>query len=420
MRIVKLMVLLVVLQVFIGAADFGFAANLKEDIYAELELLSDAIVAVENEYITVVEPKELIYGALKGMLSSLDEYSQFMDPESFKQMRAETEGEFGGLGIEIALRDDLLTIITPIDDTPAFTAGLQSGDRIVKIDDAVTRGITIMDAVKKLRGKPGAKIKLTILRESEEKLFDITITRAVIKIHSIRKSQVIEDNIGYIKLTDFSEKTPRDLDAALQKLKKENMDSLIMDLRNNPGGLLNVSVEVASRFLSKGTLIVYTKGRTKIQNFEFHSHGNADFEKMPMVVLINGGSASASEIVAGALQDEHRAVVVGEKSFGKASVQTIIPLKDGSALRLTTAKYYTPSGRLIHGEGIIPDVEVKYKQNEKHDKNKSEEVFERVNGEEIEKEPVAEEYDNQLIQAIYLIKGIRAYKRLNDHVEKQG
>lgn len=415
MRKFKILAVVVIVQFAFCA--LSFAKDTKDDLYNQLELLSDAIVSIQDEYVKVMEPKELIYGALKGMLSSLDAHSQFMDPETYKDMKVETEGEFGGLGIEISIKDDLLTIVSPIDDTPAYKAGLKAGDRIVKIDNEITRGITIMDAVKKLRGKPETDIKLTILRESEDRLLDFTITRKIIKIQSVRDSKILKGNIGYIKLTDFSEKTPKDLDLALKKLKEQNMDSLIFDLRNNPGGLLNISVEVASRFLPKGTLIVSTKGRTKTQNFEFRSHGDPDFENIPIVVLINNGSASASEIVAGAFKDDKRAILVGEKSFGKGSVQTIIPLKDGSALRLTTALYYTPSGRSIHGEGIMPDVEVKLietKEDAKGEtKEKNDKVFEKVNTAPEDKK-TEEKYDNQLTQAIYIIEGIKAYDRLKN------
>lgn len=330
----------------------------EDDLYHQIEIFSDAITAIQNDYVETIPSKDIIYGALKGMLSSLDPYSQFMDPDTFKELQVETEGEFGGLGIEITIRDNLLTIITPLDDTPAYKAGLQAQDRIVRIEDKITKDMTLTEAVKLLRGKPGTDVKLTIMRESEENFKEITVTRDIIAIKAVRKAEILQDNIGYIKLTDFSEKTKSDLDLALEKLAKSGMDSLIFDLRNNPGGLLISSVETVSEFLPTGKLIVYTKGREKNQNIEYRATGKTNFKDMPLIVMINGGSASASEIVAGAIQDHKRGIILGTKSFGKGSVQTVIPMRDGSALRLTTAKYYTPLGRTINETGITPDVSV--------------------------------------------------------------
>jgi carboxyl-terminal processing protease len=373
--------------------DISFAkTSEKNDLYSQIEIFSDAITAIENDYVDSVTPKDMIYGALKGMLSSLDPYSQFMDPDTFKELQVETEGQFGGLGIEITLRDNLLTIITPLHGTPADEAGLQALDRIVKIDDKITKDITLTEAVKLMRGKPGTDVTLTIMRENEDKLKEYTITRDIIQIKSVRKSELIDDSIGYIKLTDFSEKTKRDLDKALEDLEKKGMDSLIFDLRNNPGGLLLSSVETASEFLPTGELIVYTKGREENQNSEFRATGKSRYRDIPLIVMVNSGSASASEIVAGAIQDHKRGIILGTKSFGKGSVQTVIPLRDGSALRLTTAKYYTPSGRTINEKGVIPDVIVEFEpvdQEKIEQAKKDKSVFDKMeNGEsEIKADP---------------------------------
>ena len=393
-----------------------------EEVYKELELFTDALAIVQSDYVEEPQAKDLIYGALKGMLATLDPYSQFLDPDSYNELRVETEGEFGGLGIEITIRDDLLTVIAPIDDTPAFRVGLLAGDRIVKIDGELTRGITLLEAVKKLRGRPQTKVTLTVLREGENTLKDFTITRDIIKIKSIREARLIEDSIGYIKLSDFRENTPRDLREAVERLRDGEMDSIILDLRNNPGGLLDVSIAVAELFLERRQLVVSTKGRLRHQNLELRTRIDGSINDIPMVVMINEGSASASEIVAGAIQDHHRGVVIGMKSHGKASVQTIFPLKDGSALRLTTSKYFTPSGRSIHGEGIMPDVTVPLERVEEEEKDQAQEIFKKIESEENggaegQTEVKAEEkdepefrIDNQLARAVDLLKGIRVYQ----------
>lgn len=384
-----------------------------EALYHELEIFSDALSIVQSDYVEEPEAKQLIYGALKGMLATLDPYSQFLDPDSYNELKVDTEGEFGGLGIEISLKDDLLTVISPIDDTPAYKAGVKAGDRIVKIDGELTRGITLLDAVKKLRGKPSTTVTLTVLREGENALKDYTMTRDIIKIQSVREAKILEEHIGYLRLSDFREHTPADLETALERLKTEGMDGLIIDLRNNPGGLLDVSVSVTELFLDRRQMIVSTKGRFKSQNLEFQSRRRGSIPEVPIVVLVNEGSASASEIVAGALQDHRRAIVVGVKTYGKASVQTIFPLKDGSALRLTTSKYFTPSGRLIHGEGIKPDVVVPLEAVPEESKDKppsSEAVFERVEHPEKPNDTEKPKMDNQLARAVDLLKGIKVYQ----------
>jgi carboxyl-terminal processing protease len=380
------------------------------DLFKQIELFSDAVTYVRSNYVDELNEKDLIYGALKGMLASLDPYSQFMDPESFKEIQVETKGEFGGLGIEISIRDGLLTIISPLEDTPAFKAGIKPGDRIVKIDNVSTKDISLIDAVKKLRGKPGAEVTITILRESEGRIFDVKITRAIIKVESIKEATMLEGNIGYIRLAEFQERTPQDVAKALNKLKGSGMEGLILDLRNNPGGLLDAAVKVSDSFVDQGKTIVSTRGRLKEQEIIYKARASSGND-YPMVVMINGGSASASEIVAGAIQDNGRGIILGTKSFGKGSVQTVIPLKDNSALRLTTAKYFTPSGRAIREEGIVPDVVVEYQELRKKDENqkKIEEVFEKLDDNDKEEK----DYDNQLMRAIDLLKGIKAYKNLS-------
>ena len=383
-----------------------------EALYKELELFSDALSIVQSDYVEEPEAQQLIYGALKGMLATLDPYSQFLDPDSYNELKVDTEGQFGGLGIEISIKDDLLTIIAPIDDTPAYHAGLKAGDRIVKIDGELTRGITLLEAVKKLRGKPETTVTLTVLRDGENQVKEFTLARAIIKIQSVREAKLLEDHIGYIRLSDFRENTPADLESALDRLRGEGMEGLVLDLRNNPGGLLDVAVSTTELFLERRQMIVSTKGRFKSQNLEFHSRRQGPMQETPVVVLVNEGSASASEIVAGALQDHRRAILVGIKTYGKASVQTIFPLKDGSALRLTTSKYFTPSGRLIHGEGITPDVVVPLEPapEPKETSPSSKEVFDRVEHPEQPEKTSEAAHDNQLARAVDLLKGIKVYQ----------
>jgi len=411
---------LILLAAFICVLVFSFmksyvtcetasTAEPESDLYDKIELFSSAITIVQSDYVEKVEPKKLVYGALEGLLTSLDGYSQFMDPESFKEMEIDTRGEFGGLGIEIGIRDEVLTIIAPIDGTPAHEAGLKAGDRIVKIDGELTRGIKLTEAVKKLRGKPGTEVTLTVLREGEDKILDFTITRNTIKIKSIKDARILVPGIGYLKLVEFQQNTPKELKEKLKKLTTEGMEALILDLRNNPGGLLDVSYKVADIFLSKGKLVVSLKGRVPEQNKEYISSGRSPYTDFPIIVLVNQGSASASEIVAGAVQDNKRGIILGTKTFGKASVQTVIPLKDGSAVRLTTAAYYTPSGRLIRDEGIIPNVEVKLREI-KVAKVDEKNVFEKVDKDE-SLEPEKEILDNQMQAALDMLRGIMFYKK---------
>jgi carboxyl-terminal processing protease len=323
--------------------------------YEQLRLFTEVLSIVQNQYVDETQSKDLIYNAIKGTLRGLDPHSSFLEPESYKEMQVETSGSFGGLGIEITLRDDILTVVSPIDGTPAHRAGIQPGDRIVKIDGVSTKDMQLADAVKRMRGKPGTPVTITVVREGWAEPKDFPIVREQIRIQSVRAYE-LENGIGYIRLRQFQEQTPTDLEGAIDKLTKSGAKALILDLRNNPGGLLTASVEVTEKFVEDGKLVVYTEGRVRNQNMRFTAHGKHPFTTLPMVILVNQGSASASEIVAGALQDYGRAIVVGTQTFGKGSVQTIIPLSDGSGLRLTTAKYFTPKGRSIHGKGLTPDI----------------------------------------------------------------
>ncbi len=395
----------------------------KDDLYRQVELFSDTFAIIQTEYVDDVEPHNLIYGALKGMLSSLDPHSQFLDPDAYNELKVDTEGKFGGLGIEVTVKDGLLTIVTPIEDTPAWKAGVKTNDRIVKINNELTRDMTLTDAVKRLRGKPGEAVNITILRESEKKILEFKIVRDIIKINNIKGARILEDGIGYIRLVEFRENTAKDMDTALENLTKQGVNALILDLRNNPGGLLDAAVKVTEKFIDKDKLVVYTKGRRTTQNMEFISHAAHPIVDLPMVVLINEGSASGSEIMAGALQDHKRAIILGTKSFGKGSVQTVIPLSDGSALRLTTSKYFTPSGKQIHGKGIIPDIVVEEGRIElaaspepEPKTQKPEEIFKEIEKKEKpeKKEEEAKEYsaDNQLMRAVDVLKAIKIYKEI--------
>lgn len=334
----------------------AYAGN-KGDKLKALETFSQALSYIERSYVEEVDSEKLIYGAISGMLNELDPHSSFMTKESFQDFQVETKGEFGGLGIQIGMRENNLTVIAPIEDTPAYEAGLLAGDMIIKIEGVSTSGITLDKAVDKLRGKPGTKVTITILRKTKKEPFDVTLTRAIIKVKAV-KSRVIEENIGYIRLTQFKEKSGDEVQSALKELDKSNVKGIILDLRNNPGGLLNEAINISSLFLPSGKTVVFTRDRSGKENpYRTRSFTYRD-EERPVIVLVNEGSASASEIVSGAIQDYKRGIVIGQTTFGKASVQSIIPMHDGSAVKLTTARYYTPKGRSIQGVGIKPDIEV--------------------------------------------------------------
>jgi len=325
----------------------------------ELRTFSDVFGRIKNDYVESVEDKELLENAIRGMLTGLDPHSAYLDADQFKELQVGTTGQFGGLGIEVGMEDGFVKVIAPIDDTPAQRAGVMAGDLVIRLDDTPVKGMTLNDAVKVMRGKPGTDIKLTIVREGLDKPLQITITRDIIKVKSV-KHRMLEPGYGYLRISQFQSKTADYLMKAMAGLKKENdgaLKGLILDLRNNPGGVLNGAVAVSDAFLNKG-LIVYTEGRLPNSSLRFNATPDDVADGAPIIVLVNQGSASALEIVAGALQDHKRAVIIGARTFGKGSVQTILPLSSGTALKLTTARYYTPSGRSIQVEGIKPDIEL--------------------------------------------------------------
>ncbi len=341
----------------------------------ELRAFTDVFARIKSDYVEPVDDKKLITEAINGMLSGLDPHSSYLDVEGFKDLQVGTQGEFGGLGIEVGMEDGFVKVVSPIEDTPAYRAGLKTGDLIIKLDDTPVKGLSLNDAVKRMRGKPGSQIGLTILRKGEQKPIIVKLTRAVIKIRSV-KFKLLDPGYGYVRVTQFQEHTGDLLVESLQKLYKDNKEplkGLILDLRNDPGGLLNGAVAVSAAFIKPDALVVYTEGRTEDakmrltasrENYlrpmqpDYLSKLPEGVKSVPMVVLVNGGSASASEIVAGALQDHKRAVIMGTQTFGKGSVQTILPLGNNTAIKLTTARYFTPSGRSIQAKGIVPDIVV--------------------------------------------------------------
>jgi carboxyl-terminal processing protease len=335
------------------------AQALPDDTYKELQTFANVLAIVQKNYVEPVSTKELINGAITGMLSSLDPHSAYLTPDLYRDLEVETRGSFGGLGIEITIKNDVLTVVSPIEGTPAYNAGIRAGDEIIKINDDFTKGMTLTDAVKMMRGPKGSAIHLTLHREGLPELFTVAVTRDVIKIQSV-KSKQLKDGYDYLRITTFQDGTSEDVTKVLDKFSRQDhgqIKGLVMDLRDNPGGLLNQAVSVADTFLDGG-LVVYTQGRLDSQQQKYFAHKKSVFVDYPMVVLVNGGSASASEIVAGALQDQRRAIIEGTQTFGKGSVQTILPLDDESALRLTTARYFTPNGRSIQAVGITPDMVV--------------------------------------------------------------
>lgn len=327
------------------------------ETYEELKIFAEVLSQIQKHYVEEVKVKNLVQGAMRGMLATLDPHSAYMTPEMYKEIQVETKGEFGGVGIQIGVKDNRLTVIAPIEGTPAHKAGIKAGDFIVKVDDESTKDMTLLDAVQRMRGQKGTKVTLTVQREGILDPLVFTLVRDTIKIESVR-FKIIDNTIGYIRLTQFQESSAKELSKALKQFQEQKLQALVLDLRNNPGGLLTAAVEVSEQFLDGGKLIVYIKGRDGRKD-EYFSKAKEPLVDYPMIVLVNEGSASASEIVAGALQDWGRAVVLGTTTFGKGSVQTILPLSDGSGLRLTTAKYYTPKGRSIQSTGITPDIAVK-------------------------------------------------------------
>jgi carboxyl-terminal processing protease len=403
----------------------------KED-YETLETFTNLLAIVRKNYVEEVDTKELINGAINGMLNSLDPHSAYLTPDLYKDLQMETQGRFGGLGIEITVRNGILTVVSPIEDTPAYKAGVKAGDQIIKIEEEFTKDMTLTQAVKKLRGPKGTKVTISIKREGSAEILTFGIERDTIRVQSVR-SRNLEEGYGYVRIAQFQERTDRDVQRALEKLngEKAGVKGLVLDLRNNPGGLLTQAVRISDLFLDSG-LIVYTEGRLEGQRQKYFARKEGSWMDFPIVVLVNGGSASASEIVAGALQDHKRAIVLGTKTFGKGSVQTILPLDDSSALRLTTARYYTPKGRSIQATGIVPDIVLdttslqEAKAEEKQRLNLREENLpghlqnQKNQGEkesEKEKQPTTKkeegtENDPQLQRALELLKGWDVFKQL--------
>ncbi len=412
---------------FLAIPASGIAQNNSSETYRQLDLFGDVFERVRADYVEQVGDEDLIEAAINGMLTSLDPHSSYMSPKSFKDMQVQTKGEFGGLGIEVTMENGFVKVVSPIDDTPAFRAGLQSGDLITHLDEEAVQGLTLAQAVEKMRGKVGEDIKLTIRREGREP-FDVTITRDNIRIRSTRWRT--EGDVGYIRITSFSEQSYDGLESGMKKIKEKlgsKLKGIVLDLRNNPGGLLDQAIKISDAFLDRGE-IVSTRSR-RADDATRHNAKPGDLaEKLPMVVLVNGGSASASEIVAGALQDHRRAIVLGTRTFGKGSVQTIMPLSGHGAIRLTTARYYTPSGRSIQAKGIEPDIEVRQAKLEDVDNaqrrreedlrgaldntKKPEEPAETAEKPAAEKKaPEAKPFDYQLRRALDIIAGIALYNQ---------
>jgi len=416
------------LNLFFGAQVYVRSAQAaeKDDVYGNLELFTRVLERVRQDYVDgeKLTYQDLIYGALKGMLNTLDPHSEFMEPVKYNELKDETEGVYGGVGIMVGLRGDHLTVVAPMEDSPAFRAGIMSGDRITKIDGKSTDRVNLTEAVKLLRGETGTDVSITVLRPATGVSKDYKLTRANINVETVKDIDGKEDypigdnHIGYVRLTQFGEKTSGELEEALKKLEKQGMQGLIMDLRDNPGGLLDQAAKVCEKFLPAHTLVVSTESRDPSETRKYLASGHDVHPNLPIVLLVNGGSASASEIVAGCLQDLKRAVLVGEQTFGKGSVQSIIPLQDGSALRLTTAKYFTPSHRVIHEKGITPDIVIPMSADE------LEAVFLRrspggldsIDTDKLEKARIAR--DVQLDRAMDLLKGITLYTKRAPFVAK--
>ena len=415
----------------------GSAQAYNSQTYDQIRLFSEALSIVQKNYVEEPESQELVRGAIKGMLTSLDPHSSFMNPDMYKEMQIDTQGEFQGIGITIGIRDSILTVIAPIDDTPAFRAGIQAGDKIVMIEGTSTKDMSLMEAVKLMRGPKGTKVTISIVREGEPKPIKHTITRDVIPLLSV-KVKDIDPSVGYVRITQFQKKTSTEFSEALEKIREEKGETfkgLVLDLRNNPGGLLLSAIEVTDRFVDSGP-IVTTKGRLKNQDFAYNAQSKGTEPEYPMVVLVNGGSASASEIVAGALQDYKKAILIGTTTFGKGSVQTIYRLGDGSGMRVTTARYFTPLGRSIQATGIEPDIVVRnqsgtprghvrekdltgHLENDqvKEDEDDSDKEEEKMPAADFIPEDPAE--DAQLMRAIDLLKGLDLFKSLQGTADTQ-
>ncbi len=400
-----------------GVEKTGYAS----ESYEELKVFAEVLTQVKKHYVEDVKTNDLVHGAVRGMLKTLDPHSAYMTPEMYKEMRVETKGEFEGLGIQIGIKEHHVTVIAPIEGTPAHAAGIETGDVILKVDETPTKDLTLMEAVQRMRGPKGTSVTLTVRREGATETLNFTIIRDTIKIHSVR-SRLLDDHIGYVRISQFQESTPQDLGKELVKLHDDGTQGLILDLRNNPGGLLSAAVGVSEQFLQPDTLIVSVKGRDGRKD-EYRSSPPMDPPEYPMIVLVNQGSASASEIVAAAMQDWGKAVILGKTTFGKGSVQTILPLSDGSGLRLTTAKYYTPRGESIHSVGVKPDIVVEPKPIKLDEEPKESPSPEAEAGTSSEPDAGAEKpkdletelmkKDVQLQKAIELLKTWKVFKGLH-------
>ncbi|WP_326498440.1 S41 family peptidase [Methylobacter sp. YRD-M1] len=428
----------IMLGVFVATCGSVFADRDNAEVATDTEALpfedlrtfTEIFGRIKRDYVEPVSDKKLLEDAIRGMLSGLDPHSAYLIAEEYQELKEGTTGQFGGLGIEVTMENGFVKVVSPIDDTPAQRAGIKTGDLIVRLDDQPVKGMSLTDAVKIMRGEPGSKILLTVVREGEEAPLKITITRDIIKVKSV-KSRMLEKDYGYVRISSFQSRTGESLKEAIADLKKENagnLKGLVLDLRNNPGGVLNAAVEVSDAFIKSG-LIVYTEGRIENSEMRFNASPDDIIEGAPIVVLINAGSASASEIVAGALQDQKRAVIIGEKSFGKGSVQTILPTSNGAAVKLTTARYYTPSGRSIQAEGIEPDIALARVKLESVDKsefvpvkesdlshhltngNKRKDDKTNVEQSEKVKEEILELKDYAVHEALTLLKGISIMHR---------
>jgi carboxyl-terminal processing protease len=436
-RVLGLIVIILSFSFLLDHQQSGTGAADNDKTYQKIKIFSEALSEIQKKYVEEKDSKELIYGAIRGMMNTLDPHSIFLTPEEFKELEIETSGIFSGIGIEITLKDGILTVVSPIEGTPADKAGLLPGDKILQIDEKTTKNMTLNDAVRLIRGPKGTKVTLTILHEGAKEPQKYNIVREVIPIKSVR-SKMLEENYGYIRISTFQDRAVEDFRAALKKLEatKGGLKGLVLDLRNNPGGLLNEAVKIADEFLESG-LIVYTQGRIKEQNLKFTAQANKSPHPYPIVVLVNEGSASASEIVAGALQDQKRAIILGTQTFGKGSVQTIIPLDDNSGLKLTTARYFTPSGRSIQAKGISPDILVKGRPLRKgeavekepriiREKDLERHMEEEKGGlkepapeipAEAKKTPQDEEKDDpQLASALHLLKGWQVFSQVFKNV----
>lgn len=428
LKIVLVIFLFFLLGVTLGLGRSNKVSALSNTTYEDLKAFTDVLGLLQKEYVEETNSKDLVYGAIKGMLETLDPHSAFMPPSMFKEMQEETRGRFEGLGIEISIKDGILTVVSPIEDTPAFRAGILAGDQILKIEGEPTKKMTLLESVKRLRGPKGSKVTITVMREGFTQPRDFTLIRDVIPVRSVRH-ELLEKKYGYIRLSQFQEKTDSEFEKAIKTLEEESkgaLKGLILDLRNNPGGLLDQAVKVSDRFIESG-LIVSMEGRREEHKMKFYARPQGTITQYPLVVLVNGGSASGAEIVAGAIQDNHRGILLGTQTFGKGSVQTIFPLKDGGGLRLTTARYFTPNGRSIQAKGIVPDIIVKPSRPEEEKeapvlKLPMEKDLERhlidiekeqaKEKEKPKKEEVKKPVDNQLERALELLKSWEVFKNI--------